>query len=117
MIGQLNSQVNASHCMLDYLNTWSNYLTIVVARLIEASGLVHSSYLIQIVVAAMAGKPVESREAPRSDLQNIFFFGRCFMSLGILIFAFTVTLVALFNGQTTMWGISPMVWPSLSFSF
>jgi len=103
MIGQLNSQVNASHCMLDYLNTWSNYLTIVVARLIEASGLVHASYLIQIVVAAMAGKKIESREAPRSDLQNIFFFGRCFMSLGILVFAFTVTLVALFNGQTTMW--------------
>ena len=103
MIGQLNSQVNASHCMLDYLNTWSNYLTIVVARLIEASGLVHASYLIQIVVAAMAGKPVESNEAPRTDLQNIFFFGRCFMSLAILVFAFTVTLVALFNGQTTMW--------------
>src|SRR5210317_62139 len=103
MIGQLNSQVNASHCMLDYLNTWSNYATIVVARAIEASGLVHSSYLIQIIVASMAGKPVESKEAPRTDMQNIFFFGRCFMSLGILVFAFTVTLVALFNGQTTMW--------------
>ena len=103
MVGQLNSQVNASHCMLDYLNTWSNYLTIVVARMIEASGLVHASYLIQIAVAALAGKPVESKEAPRTDVQNIFFFGRCFMSLGILIFAFTVTLVALFNGQTTMW--------------
>ena len=87
MIGQLNSQVNASHCMLDYLNTRSNYLTIVVARLIEASGLVHASYLIQIVVAAMAGKPIETKEAPRTDVQNIFFFGRCFMSLGILIFA------------------------------
>merc|ERR1712087_339925 len=107
MIGQLNSQVNASHCMLDYLNTWSNYLTIVVARLIEASGLVHASYLIQIIVAAMAGKPIESNEAPRTDLQNIFFFFRCFLSLGILVFAFTVTLVALFNGQTTMWDSVP----------
>jgi silicon transporter len=103
MIGQLNSQVNASHCMLDYLNTRANYATIVVARLIEASGLVHASYLIAIIVAAMAGKPIVSNEAPRSDLQNIFFFGRCFVSLAILIFAFTVTLVALFNGQTTMW--------------
>jgi len=102
-IGQLNSQVNASYCMLDYLNSYANYFTIAVARLIEVSGLVHSSYLIQIVVAALAGKPVETREAPRTDLQNIFFFGRCFMSLAILIFAFTVTLVALFNGQTTMW--------------
>jgi len=107
MVGQLNSQVNASHCMLDYLNTWSNYITIVVARLIEASGLVHASYLIQITVAAMAGKPIESNEAPRTDLQNIFFFFRCFLSLGILIFAFTVTLVALFNGQTSMWDSVP----------
>jgi hypothetical protein len=55
----------------------------------------------------MAGKPIETREAPRTDLQNIFFFGRCFMSLGILIFAFVVTLVALFNGQTTMWAGVP----------
>lgn len=102
-IGQLNSQVNASYCMLDYLNTKSNYITIFIARMIEASGLVHASYLIQIIVCAMAGKPVESREAPRTDVQNIFFFGRCFMSLGILTFAFVVTLVALFNGKTTMW--------------
>ena len=55
----------------------------------------------------MAGKPVESKEAPRTDMQNIFFFGRCFMSLAILVFAFTVTLVALFNGQTTMWAGVP----------
>ena len=103
MCGQLNSQVNASHCMLDYLNTWSNYLTVVVCVIIEFSGLVHASYLIQIIVAALAGSPIESREGPRSDVQNIFFFGRCFMSLGILVFAFTVTLVALFNGDTTMW--------------
>jgi len=102
-LGQLNSQVNASYCMLDYLNSTVNYITIAVARLIEASGLVHSSYLVQIIVAAMAGKPVESREAPRTDMQNIFFFGRCFMSLGILIFAFVLTLVALFKGKTTMW--------------
>ncbi len=106
-IGQLNSQVNASYCMLDYLNSYANYFTIALARIIEASGLVHASYLVQIVVAAMAGKPVESREAPRTDLQNIFFFGRCFLSLGILTFALTVTLVALFNGQTTMWAGVP----------
>jgi len=103
MCGQLNSQVNASHCMLDYLNTWSNYATLCVAMAIEFSGLVHSSYLIQIIVAAMAGKKIESAEERRSDLVNIFFFGRCFMSLGVLVFAFTVTLVALFQGRTTMW--------------
>ena len=109
-IGQLNSQVNASYCMLDYLNGTANYITVIIARCVEASGLVHASYLIAIVASAMAGKPIESKEAPRSDLQNIFFFGRCFMSVGILIFAFTVTLVALFQGKTTMWeGVPPGV--------
>jgi Silicon transporter len=102
-LGQLNSEVNASYCMLDYLNTKSNYITVIISRLVEASGIVHASYLIQIIVCALAGKPVETEAAPRTDVQNIFFFGRCFMSLGILIFAFYVTLVALFNGQTTMW--------------
>jgi hypothetical protein len=102
-IGQLNSQVNASYCMLDYLNSTVNYITIFLARCVEASGLVHASYLIAIIVSAMAGKPIETREAPRTDLQNIFFFGRCFVSLGILTFAFVVTLVALFQGKTTMW--------------
>ncbi|MFN9898478.1 MAG: hypothetical protein ACK55Z_06720, partial [bacterium] len=41
-IGQLNSQVNASYCMLDYLNSYANYFTIALARIIEASGLVHA---------------------------------------------------------------------------
>jgi len=107
MCGQLNSQVNASHCMLDYLNTWSNYFTIRVAKAIEFIGVVHSSYIIQIIVAALAGQKIESNEAPRSDLRNLMFFFRCFMSLGLLIFAFTVTLVALFQGKTTMWDSIP----------
>jgi hypothetical protein len=89
--------------MLDYLNTYANYITLVVAMVIEFSGLVHASYVIQMLVAAAAGQEIESKEAPRSPLQNLFFFTRCIMSIGVLAFAFTVTLVALFNGQTTMW--------------
>ena len=107
MVGQLNSQVNASHCMLDYLNSWGNYLTLRVAKAIEFSGVVHASYIIQIIVAALAGKAIESNEPPRSDLRNLFFYGRCFMSLGILIFAFAITLAALFDGKTTMWESVP----------
>jgi hypothetical protein len=103
MAGQLNSQVNASSCMLDYLNTKANYVTIFIARMVEASGLVHAAYLIKIVVAGMAHERLESREAPRTELQNIFFYGRCFMSLGIVIFSLILTLTALFNGNTNMW--------------
>jgi silicon transporter len=107
MVGQLNSQVNASHCMLDYLNSTANYFTICVAMAVEFSGLVHSSYIIQILVAAAAGQEIESNEAPKSPIQNLFFFSRCIMSLGILIFAFAVTLTALFQGKTTMWESVP----------
>ena len=74
MVGQLNSQVNASHCMLDYLNNWVNYTTLVVAMVIEFSGLVHAAYVIQMFVAAAAGQEIQSKEAPRSPLQNLFFF-------------------------------------------
>ncbi|CAB9499993.1 expressed unknown protein [Seminavis robusta] len=107
MIGQLNSQVNASHCMLDYLNTYPNYFTLCVAMGIEFSGLVHASYVIQMLVAAAAGEEIESNEANKSPLQNLFFFSRCIMSIGVLAFAFTVTLVALFDGRTTMWESVP----------
>ena len=103
MVGQLNSQVNASHCMLDYLNTLANYFTLCVAMAIEFSGLVHASYVIQMFVAAAAGEEIESKEAPKSPLQNLFFFSRCIMSISVLVFAFAVTLTALFDGKTNMW--------------
>lgn len=110
MVGQLNSQVNASHCMLDYLNNYVNYGTLIVALCIEFSGLVHASYMIQIMVAAAAGEEIESNEPPRTGMQNLFFFGRVYMSVAILIFEFAVTLAALFGGQTTMWdGVPPVV--------
>lgn len=107
MVGQLNSQVNASHCMLDYLNSTANYFTLCCCMAVEFSGLVHASYIIQILVAAAAGQEIESNEAPKTPVQNLFFFSRCLMSLGILAFAFTVTLVALFDGKTTMWESVP----------
>jgi len=103
MCGQLNSQVNASHCMLDYLNTWPNYFTLRVAKAIEFSGIVHASYIIQIIVASLAGKKTRPRRRTRSDLHDLFFYFRCFMSLALLIFALVITLAALFEGKTTMW--------------
>ena len=109
MIGQLNTQVNASHCMLDYINTHFMTLTLYVAMGIEASGLLHASYLIQIIVAMLAGQPIESNEPPRSGFQNLLFWGRVIMSTVILGFALAVTFVALFTGRTTMWESIPSV--------
>lgn len=106
-VGQLNSQVNASHCMLDYINNYFALFTLHVAMMIEASGLLHSCYLVQNIVASLSGKPIESNEEPRDPVQSFFFWGRVLMSLTILGFCFAVTLEALFKGQTTMWAGVP----------
>ena len=107
MIGQLAAQVNAARCMLDYINTHFMTVTLYVALAIEASGLLHSCYLVQMFFAWLAGKPIESKEKSRDGLQKVLFWGRVLMSLAILVFAFVVTLTALFNGQTTMWASIP----------
>ena len=106
-VGQLNTQVNASHCMLDYLNSYFALFTLAVAMAIEFSGIMHASYLIQMAVAAMAGKPIVSNEPPRSAGQALFFYARCLMSVCILVGAFVVTFAALFEGKTTMWSGVP----------
>lgn len=103
MIGQLNTQVNASHCMLDYINTYFMTFTLYVTMGIEASGLLHVSYLIQYVVAAISGQPIESNEPPRDGFGNLVFWTKVLVSSGLLVFSLIVTFVALFNGKTTMW--------------
>eukprot|EP00568_Trieres_chinensis_P017961 CAMPEP_0183327010 /NCGR_PEP_ID=MMETSP0160_2-20130417/83540_1 /TAXON_ID=2839 ORGANISM="Odontella Sinensis, Strain Grunow 1884" /NCGR_SAMPLE_ID=MMETSP0160_2 /ASSEMBLY_ACC=CAM_ASM_000250 /LENGTH=366 /DNA_ID=CAMNT_0025495119 /DNA_START=78 /DNA_END=1174 /DNA_ORIENTATION=+ len=109
-MGQLNSQVNASHCMLDYINNYFAVFTFWVAMSVEFSGLMHSSYLIAIIVGLLAGKPIESNEPPKTGGVLIFFWFRVLVSLAVLGFALSVTLEALFNKQTTIWeGLPPAV--------
>jgi hypothetical protein len=103
MVGQLNSQVNASLCMLDYIDNYFALFTLYVAMAIEFSGLLHASYLIQMLVSWLAGKPIESKEGPRTIPQALFFYTRCLGSLVVLVLCFVVTLGALFQGKTTMW--------------
>eukprot|EP00566_Odontella_aurita_P037409 CAMPEP_0113537856 /NCGR_PEP_ID=MMETSP0015_2-20120614/7055_1 /TAXON_ID=2838 /ORGANISM="Odontella" /LENGTH=214 /DNA_ID=CAMNT_0000437391 /DNA_START=138 /DNA_END=778 /DNA_ORIENTATION=+ /assembly_acc=CAM_ASM_000160 len=62
MVGQLQTQINASLCMLDYLNDYMNLFTMYFARGIETTGLMHVSYLIQMIVGLLAGKPIQSKE-------------------------------------------------------
>jgi len=110
MVGQLNTQVNASLCMLDYTNSYFALFTLWVAMFIELTGLLHVSYLMQIAVARLAGSSITSKEEPRDMSQNIFFYGRCLMSTVFLAFSFAVTLKALFDEKTSMWaGVPPGV--------
>lgn len=101
MIGKISAQVNASRCMLDYVNNFLAYFTFQVSRAIEASGLLHCCYPVQIIFAKLAGQELESKEAPRTILQNMFFWTKVLVSTAILVFSFTVTITALFNNQTT----------------
>ena len=107
MIGQLNTQVNASHCMLDYIDNYFAVFTLWVAMAIEFSGLLHASYLVQIIVGLLAGKPIESKEGPKEGFTLIFFWFRVLLSCTILGFCIAVTMVALFSGRTTMWESVP----------
>uniref|UniRef100_A0A7S2RTW3 Silicon transporter n=1 Tax=Eucampia antarctica TaxID=49252 RepID=A0A7S2RTW3_9STRA len=109
MVGQLNTQVNASLFMLDYINNYFALFTLYVAMLIEFSGLLHSAYVVQLLVTKLAGQSIHSNEPPRNPSQNAFFWARCTFSLAVLGFSFAVTLEALFGGKTTMWKGVPAI--------
>merc|ERR1712193_348865 len=77
-VGQLMSQVNASLCMLDYTNNYFALLTLYVALTIEFSGLLHASYLVSMLVNALAGKKIR-KESDSNIFQSIFFYARCLL--------------------------------------
>jgi hypothetical protein len=103
IIGQLPAQEIARQYMLDYTNNSVMTITLYVALIIEASGLLHVVYLIQYFLCWLSGKPLETNEAQRSCLQALFFWGRCILSLAILAFSMAVTFDAMLQGQTTTW--------------
>jgi Silicon transporter len=118
MMAQLPPQVVASHQMLDFINNFFALFTVYVAMAVEFSGLLHASYVCQIIIHAFAGKPVESNEPPRTGFTLLFFWARCLMSCAVLGYCFAVTLAALFAGKTTMWeGVPPAVSVILFFVF
>jgi hypothetical protein len=118
IIGQLTSQVNAAHCMLDYINTHFMTFTYWVAAGIEVTGVVHMSYLIRMMAYWAAGKPVESNEPPKTGAIAIFYYGRILFSTGCVGMGLAVTIEALFNGQTSLWpGVPEIVGLILFFLF
>ena len=110
MYGQLSSEVNASLCMLDYLNNWFAVFTVYVALALEFSGCIHAGYLIQMIVCKLSGKEYETNEPPKTGLTLFFFWLRIVFSCACLIYSFAVTLTALLQGKTLMWkGVPPAV--------
>jgi silicon transporter len=109
IVGQLTSQVNASHMMLDYINNYFMVFTYWVAAGIEVTGVMHTSYLIRMMSYWAAGKPVYSNEPPKEGLTLMFYWGRILFSLFVLCSCFAVTIEALFAGQTNLWEGCPEV--------
>ncbi|KAL7498298.1 hypothetical protein ACHAWT_008676 [Skeletonema menzelii] len=101
-LGQLTTQVNASHCMLDFINNYFALFTLYVAMVIEFTGIMHSSYLIQNILSFASGKPIQSNEEPKKGVKFVFFWGRVLMSLAVLGFSLAVIVAALFQGKTMM---------------
>ena len=102
ILGQLATQVNASHCMIDFINNYFAIFTLYTAMAIEFTGVMHSSYLIQNILSSVSGKPIIANEEPRTGFTFAFFYGRVLVSLAILGFCLAVTLSALYNGQTVI---------------
>lgn len=127
IVGQLHSQVNASNCMLDFINNRFVLLTIYVSLALEATGICHAVYLLQHCFTKLSAQKVDriaknsedsndvetgvaattattmgegSPPFTRNLWQQVLFCGRVAFSVALLIFAFAVTLTALFHGQT-----------------
>uniref|UniRef100_A0A7S3KVX3 Silicon transporter n=1 Tax=Amphora coffeiformis TaxID=265554 RepID=A0A7S3KVX3_9STRA len=108
-IGQLTSQCNASHCMLDYINTHFMTFTLYVTLAIEFTGVMHVCYVIRDCFYWASGKPVVSAEPPKAGFTLFFYWIRVLFSVCVLGFAIAVTLAAIFDDKTAVWdGVPPI---------
>jgi len=100
VLGQLHTQVNATHCMIDFINNYFALFTLYTAMCVEFTGIMHSAYLIQNLMSVVSGKPIISNEEDKTGFTLAFFWARVLMSLCILGFCMAVVMVALVNGDT-----------------
>ena len=121
ILGQLTAQVNAANCMLDFINNYFMLFTVYVSLAMEASGLLHSVYLVQMLFTKLSGHSVtedsNAQQRPRPSVcTRILFWLRVVLSLAVLGLSFAVTLSALFEGKTTMYKGVPN-WASVAILF
>ena len=114
VLGQLHTQVNATYCMIDFINNYFALFTLYTTMVIEFSGVMHSAYLIKAFLSAVTGKPILSNEPPKTGFTFAFYWARVLMSLAILGFCMAVVLVALFNGDTMVTVKYPSITPALA---
>ena len=117
ILGQLSAEVNATDCMLDFINTSFALVTTWICLAIETSGLLHSVYLVQYFMAFVTGTSVKSDDGPRTVMESIFFWVKVIFSLSLVCFTMATTLSALLNYQTTMYEGLPNIASVVIFVF
>jgi hypothetical protein len=105
VIGQLISQVNSSKSTLDYINNYAMLTTSYLALFVEASGILHVVYLIEMIVHKISGK--EDVSPKKSPLVKCAFWARVALSVVIIGFTLVATFYAIFRGETKMWAGVP----------
>jgi hypothetical protein len=113
MLGQLAAEVNATNCMLDFINNSIVWVTTVICLAIEESGLLHSVYLVQCFFSTESMSKESTNKTMR---QKIWYWGRVAVSTIFLACALSVTCAALWHGETTMYpGLTTMATFALFF--
>ncbi|KAL3936179.1 MAG: hypothetical protein SGBAC_008447 [Bacillariaceae sp.] len=103
ILGQLAAEVNATNCMLDFINTPLMVVTTWICLAIEASGLLHATYLVNCFFHLFDDEPSSpEKEESKTTKEQAGYWGRTVLSTFLLGGALTVTWVALLSGQTTM---------------
>jgi len=102
VLGQLAAEVNATNCMLDFINTPIVVVTTVLCLAVEGSGLLHAVYLVQCFF------PKENEDSSSSS-QGMAYWMRVLLSVTLLTGAMLVTCAALWRGETTMGGGTALV--------
>ena len=109
VIGQLVAIINSTHCMLEYVNNRVMLASTYLALVVEASGILHAVYFVQIVVGKFAGRSYQGSKVEEiTPIQSFTFWLRVLFSVSLLLFSIFVTLKAIFEGKTSVWdGVPP----------
>lgn len=103
ILGQLAAEVNATNCMLDFINTRLMVITTWICLAIEASGLLHATYLMNCLFSMFDDTtPSSEKYASLTTKDRVGFWGRVALSTFLLSGALAITWEALLTGKTTM---------------
>jgi len=67
VFGQLIAQINCAHSMLDFINNWVMVVSTYVALCVEASGILHAVYFVQIIFTKILGRNKGDECKPSDD--------------------------------------------------